>query len=290
MPFQEPIPAPTAAATGSGRSILLTLAAIVVIAAGVREAAGIITPILAAAFISMIAILPLTLLQGKLGVPRWLALLIVLLLTMGGALGLGYYLSQSAASIKPLLPEYERRIDELLLTGLESLQQRGVDIDPDRLLREAHAWKITDFADVILISMAKVLQNFLFVLLVSAFIIAEASSFPTKMRVAFPHAMQSSGLGNVADKIRSFLVVITQLNVVLAVINWIACISTAGVSLLLWRWCRASPAFSSAASCSRRCLVRGWDFRHSWCCSRWWCGVTYWESPECSLQFRSPSS
>ncbi|PHX78462.1 MAG: hypothetical protein CK544_02725, partial [Planctomycetaceae bacterium] len=95
MPFQEPIPAPTAAATGSGRSILLTLAAIVVIAAGVREAAGIITPILAAAFISMIAILPLTLLQGKLGVPRWLALLIVLLLTMGGALGLGYYLSQS---------------------------------------------------------------------------------------------------------------------------------------------------------------------------------------------------
>jgi len=43
--------------------------------------------------------------------------------------------------------------------------------------------------------------------------------------VAFPHAMQSSGLGNVADKIRSFLVVITQLNVVLAVINWIACIS-----------------------------------------------------------------
>ena len=225
MPFQEPIPAPTAPATGTGRSILLTLAAIVVIAAGVREAAGIITPILAAAFISMIAILPLTLLQGKLGVPRWLALLIVLLLTMGGALGLGYYLSQSAASIKPLLPEYERRIDELLLTGLESLQQRGVDIDPDRLLREAHAWKITDFADVILISMAKVLQNFLFVLLVSAFIIAEASSFPTKMRVAFPHAMQSSGLGNVADKIRSFLVVITQLNVVLAVINWIACIS-----------------------------------------------------------------
>jgi len=225
MPFQEPTPAPAAPAAGSGLSILVTLAAIVVVAAGIREAAGVITPILAAAFISMIAILPLALLQGKLGVPRWLALLIVLLLTIGGALGLGYYLSQSAASIKPLLPEYEQRIDTLLLSGLESLKQRGVDIDPERLLREAHAWKIADFADVILLSMAKVLQNFLFVLLVSAFIIAEASSFPAKMRVAFPHAMQSSGLGNVVDKIRSFLVVITQLNVVLAVINGIACVS-----------------------------------------------------------------
>jgi predicted PurR-regulated permease PerM len=242
MPFQpSPSPAPAGAAPdqqqphqqrGRGLSILLTLASIVVVAAGVREAATVITPILAAAFIAMIAILPLALLQGKLGLPRWLALLIVLALTIGGALGIGYYLSQSAAAIKPLLPEYEARIDGFILDGLEALKARGVEVDPERVLAEAHNWKIADFADVIVLSLAKVLQNFLFVLMVSAFIIAEASSFPAKMRVAFPGAMSNSGLASIADKIRSFLVVITQLNVVMAVINWVACMAL-GVPFLL---------------------------------------------------------
>ena len=226
MPFQDEATtaAPPERARGRGFATLMTLAAIVVVAAGVREAASIITPILAAAFISMIAILPLALLQGKLGVPRWIALLIVLALTLGGALGIGYYLGQQVSAFKPLLPEYERRLDGLLLQGLEALRDRGVEIDVERVMHEAHAWQLSDFADVIVLSVAKVLQNLTFVLLVSAFIIAEASSFPAKMRVAFPRAMSGGGLGGVADKIRSFLVVITQLNVVLAAINWIACL------------------------------------------------------------------
>ena len=37
--------------------------------------------------------------------------------------------------------------------------------------------------------------------------------------------MSGSGLNSVADKVRTFLVVITQLNVVLAVINWVACVA-----------------------------------------------------------------
>ena len=231
MPFSDLAQtSPTAPGTqpqtrGRGLSILLTLTCIVIVAAGIREASTIITPILAAAFISMIAILPLGLLQGKLGLPRWIALLSVLALTIGGALGIGYYLSQSASDIKPLLPEYERRIDGFILEGLGALKERGVDIDPERILAEAHNWKIADFADVIVLSLAKVLQNFFFVLLVSAFIIAEASSFPAKMRVAFPTAMRSAGLSNVVDKIRSFLVVITELNLVMAAVNWVACMA-----------------------------------------------------------------
>jgi predicted PurR-regulated permease PerM len=229
MPFQDAgspssTPAPSATpARGRGAGILLVLACIVVVAAGVREAASILTPILAAAFIAMIAILPLAFLQGRLGLPRWLSLVIVLAMTIGGALGIGFYLSQSAAAIKPLLPEYEARIDGFILEALNAMKSRGIDVDPQKVLAEAHNWKVADFADVIVLSLAKVLQNFLFVLLVSAFIIAEASSFPEKLRIAFPSAMRGAGLGSVADKIRSFLVVITELNLVMAAVNWVAC-------------------------------------------------------------------
>lgn len=229
MPFAQPttpsLPPANAPARGRGLSILLTAAAIVVVAAGVREAASIISPILAAAFISMIAILPLALLQGKLGVPRWLALLIVLALTLGGALGIGFYLNQSIAQLTPMLPEYQARVDALMLSGLEAIRERGVDLDVERIMTSAHSWKLRDFADVIVVGLAKTLQNLVFVLLVTAFIIAEASSVPEKLRIAFPNAMQGPGLGGVADKVRSFLVVITQLNVVLAVINYAACLA-----------------------------------------------------------------
>ena len=216
---------PNAPARGRGLAILLTAASIVVIAAGVREAAGIISPILAAAFISMIAILPLAFLQGKLGAPRWLALLIVLAMTVGGALGIGFYLNTSIAQLTPMLPEYQSRIDALMISGLEAVRDRGIDLDVDRIMAEAHGWKLRDFADVIVVGLAKTLQNLLFVLLLSAFIIAEASSVPEKLRIAFPNAMRGPGLGSVADKVRSFLVVITQLNVVLAVVNYVVCLA-----------------------------------------------------------------
>jgi predicted PurR-regulated permease PerM len=86
-----------------------------------------------------------------------------------------------------------------------------------------HSWKISDFAEVIFKALAAVLQNFFFVLMVSAFIIAEASALPVKMATAFPNVSKDGALTGVADKIRSFLVVITQLNVLQAAINWIAC-------------------------------------------------------------------
>ncbi|MFM8699746.1 MAG: hypothetical protein ACKOF7_14060, partial [Phycisphaerales bacterium] len=56
----------------------------------------------------------------------------------------------------------------------------------------------------------------MFVLLVSAFIIAEASSVPMKFKVAFPNAASNSALATVTDKVKSFVIVITELNVALA--------------------------------------------------------------------------
>ena len=232
MPFQPSPNTPSAATTpgavqaprARGLQILLTIAAIVVIGAGVRATSGIITPILAAAFISMIAILPLGLLQGRLGLPRWLALLIVLVLTIGGALGIGYYLSQSAAAIQPLLPEYQARLDELVLGALDTLKAKGVDVDPAKAIEALHSWKLSDFADVIVLQAARLLQDLVFVLLVSAFIIAEASSLPMKFRVAFPNAASNSALASVADKVKSFVIVITELNIALAAINYAACV------------------------------------------------------------------
>ncbi|MFO0963913.1 MAG: AI-2E family transporter [Phycisphaerales bacterium] len=211
--------------SGRGLSILLMFACIVVVAAGVRSASSIITPILAAAFISMLAILPLSLLQRRLRLPRWLALLVVLGATIVVTLGTGYYLGQSVASISPELPVYERQLKTLVLDALNAAKERGLDIEPEKIIASITDWKLADFADIIFRSLATVLQNFFFVLLVSAFIIAEASAFPEKMAAAFPNATRAGAFGGVSEKIRSFLVVITQLNLAQAIVNYIACIS-----------------------------------------------------------------
>ena len=231
MPFQPnstppsaPLPGMPPAPRARGLQVLLTIAAVIVIGAGIRATSGIITPILAAAFISMLAILPLGLLQGRLGVPRWIALLIVLVLTIGGALGLGYYLSQSAAALQPMLPTYQVRLDELVLGALETMKSKGIAIDPQKAMDAMHSWKLSDFADVIVLQAARLLQDLVFVLLVSAFIIAEASSVPMKFKVAFPNAASNPALATVTDKVKSFVIVITELNIALAAVNYAACI------------------------------------------------------------------
>ncbi len=55
-----------------GGSVLLTLAAFVVVCAGVREAANIIVPVLAALFVATVALPPIVALQRR-GAPLWLA-------------------------------------------------------------------------------------------------------------------------------------------------------------------------------------------------------------------------
>lgn len=223
-PSSKPSPQANQPLIGRGLSILLMAASIVVLAAGLREVQSIVVSVLAAVFISMIAVPILLLLQRKLRIPRWLSLLLVVTLTVAAVMGLGYLLAQSIAQVKPMLPVYQQNFEALVRQAVTSLNERGMTMSPDEAVARLKDWKVTDYATEILLAVATGLQNSMLVLLLTAFILAEASQLPEKLRIAFPNMPESSGLSGVADKVRAYLVVVTQLNLFMGFATYIACV------------------------------------------------------------------
>lgn len=209
---------------GKGLSILLIMSAIVVLAAGLRAVQSIVVPLLAAGFIAMLALPLLVLLQRTLRIPRWLSLLLVVGFTIGAVLGLGYLLASPIAQVKDQMPQYQARFEQLMLDAGAALKARGVDVDAEAAIARMHDWKITDYATEILSATVTALQNSVLILLVTAFILAEASTLPDKIRVALPRASVTGGLTSVGDKVRSYLAVVTQLNVLMGFMTYIAAV------------------------------------------------------------------
>jgi predicted PurR-regulated permease PerM len=200
-------------------------AAIVIICAGLRAIQEIVVPLLAAGFIAMLAIPLLVVLQRRLGIPRWLSLLLVVLVTIGAVTGLGFLLAQSIAQVQPNLPQYQAQFEAMGVEALDKLRDLGINWTREEAIVHMRDWSIANLAGGILAGFGKLLQSTVLVVLITAFILAEASTLPDKILVAFPAASGSGGLRGVADKVRTYLMVVTQLNILMGIMTYIACLA-----------------------------------------------------------------
>jgi predicted PurR-regulated permease PerM len=199
-------------------------ASIAILVAGLYLVRNIVVPLLAAAFIAMLAIPLLVLLQRKLGIPRWLSLILVLTVTIGVVLGMGYLLAQSVAQVQPELPGYQLRFETMVREAIAGLQARGLNLSTEEAIARMQEWSITNIATNLIGAVATGLQSTMLVVLVTAFILAEASTLPDKIRVALPAMTKAGGLQAVSDKVRTYLVVVTQLNILMGIATYIACL------------------------------------------------------------------
>lgn len=216
---------PTNNPLGRGLAILIMAAAIVIICAGLRAIQEIVVPLLAAGFIAMLAIPLLVVLQRRLGIPRWLSLLLVVLVTIGAVTGLGFLLAQSIAQVQPNLPQYQAQFEAMGVEALDKLRDVGINWTREEAIVHMRDWSIANLAGGILAGFGKLLQSTVLVVLITAFILAEASTLPDKVLVAFPAASGSGGLRSVADKVRTYLMVVTQLNILMGIVTYIACLA-----------------------------------------------------------------
>ena len=156
---------------------LLVTAALVVVIAGIKAAEQIAVPFLLAAFIATIAATPVFWLN-RFRVPVGIAIAVVGLGLVALLIGVGAVVAQSAADFQQQLPGYQRTLG----TQLEGLQAwlagLGVDLSSDVL----DAGQALNFAGDALLTLGNMLSNGFLILLTVLFILAEASSFPRKLR------------------------------------------------------------------------------------------------------------
>ncbi len=187
--------------------LLLSAAAFVVVVAGMRAAAGILVPFFLAVFLAILCTGPLAGLQ-RIGVPRWLAVTIVVLALIGFGTGVTTLLGTSILDFTRSLPLYQRRLEaqiEALLTWLRSL---GMDVSGDFLLAYFELGRILQVVGTILTGLRGVLTNTVLILVTVIFILIEMYSFPAKLHAAFGDIDGTSAYGafsQLAHDVRRYL-------------------------------------------------------------------------------------
>jgi len=163
-----------------GRAIVL-IAALVVVAAGIKAASDVLVPFLMAAFIATIAAPPVFWLERR-GVPEWLAISGVMIGIVGALTGITALLVRSGTAFTQRMPFYQERVTDLIREAARWLSDLGLDVGPELAVSYFNPGMALDLAGNLLRSLGGVLSDGFFILLTVIFILAEASSIPRKLR------------------------------------------------------------------------------------------------------------
>ncbi len=161
--------------------IIITIAAIVIVVAGMRASTDILVPFLLAIFISVISAAPLFWLQRK-GFPTWLALITVILGILIVGFLMAWLVGSSVKDFSNNLPVYEEKL-KLQTTGIIAwLGKIGIDISDLGITEMFNPGAAMKLVASMLNSLGNLLTNGFLILMTAIFILLEATSIPAKLR------------------------------------------------------------------------------------------------------------
>ena len=165
---------------GTARIAIVT-AAVVIIIAGMREAATIIVPFLVAIFIAIIGTSPVFWLKKR-GVPSFLSILLVVLVILGIGFAITAVLGTSLNNFSQELPFYQQRLQQQMTDLVSWLEIRGIHLSSSQLKEIVNPGAVMQLVATLLAGLGSVLTNTFLIMIVVIFILLEVSSFPAKLR------------------------------------------------------------------------------------------------------------
>ncbi len=165
----------------SAPSFLLAAAAFVVVVAGMRAAETILIPFLLSVFLAVISAPPLLWMEAR-GVPKALALLVVIAGVVGILSVMVAIIGGALDGFTRNLPAYQASLQQLLSTVLRWLDELGLTISREHALRYLNPDAVFRLTVSALNGLGGVLGNVFLIFLTVLFILLEAGSFPLKLR------------------------------------------------------------------------------------------------------------
>lgn len=203
---------------------LLTCAAVVIIIAGMRAAAPLLTPFLLALFLAVIAAPPLYFLHHR-GLPSWAALLLVIFVLVAVLVVLGAIIGGSLNDFSVHLPEYEQKLRDQVKDFLLWLQGMGIVIPAEAFRNLLDPARAMNFAGQILSSLGGLLANAFLILLTVIFLLFEASQLPAKLKMV---------LDNPRPALKQLQAISANINNYMAIKLATSLVTGFGIGLWLW--------------------------------------------------------
>lgn len=201
---------------------LLITAAFVIVVLGIQVAAPVLTTVLLAVFIAVVATPPLGWLRRQ-GAPKWAALFLVVfvLLDIGSLIAL--VATGAVEGFRDSLPTYQERLVLLMQELGDWLERVGVPNSNEAIPDILDPNLAMALARKFLSNVGGVVADGLLVLLIVVFILLDAPGLPAKLKVAFKTTPETDA----------------RLDKVLAAINrymFIKCLASLATGVLIWLW------------------------------------------------------
>jgi predicted PurR-regulated permease PerM len=196
---------------------VLTLAALVIVIAGLRAAGGFFLPLLAALFLAVVSTPVLAWLE-RVRVPRVLAIVLTLLLDVALLAGIVALVGSSLSGFNEAVPRYQTAIEELVRSSVAGLRARGLPIEDEELTALGDPGWILRVVGDLLRELTAIVSNALLVVLLVAFMLFELAPARAKLSILLggPHA-HLEALAATTGKVQRYLVVKTLLSAITGV-------------------------------------------------------------------------
>jgi AI-2 transport protein TqsA len=177
----------------NGLRFLLSAASLVIIVAGLRGARPILVPLALALFVAVVS-LPLLNFARRKGTPTFLAILFVVLIDATALFMFGWLVTRVSVEITNELPAYLARLQEIQDSLIAWFAARGVEVEEFTAIwfpgEAADAGNglpdlqvLFGYATTVFREATNLLAMTFLVILIFIFMLAEASSFPRKIRL-----------------------------------------------------------------------------------------------------------
>lgn len=203
------------------RSVMVSLAAFVVVIAGVMASASIITPFLLALFLAIISMQPIMWLNNR-GVNHTIAVIIVLTLSLAVVVGVGAVLGNSINNFAQDAPMYASRLRAIGHDIIVALQNRGLKIAQFDLESNLDPAEVLNYTANILTEFGAIMSNAFLIFFIVLFLLLERASIRLKAEViADSYNNNLSVMTSIIDSVRSYLGLKTLISLATGVFIWL---------------------------------------------------------------------
>jgi AI-2 transport protein TqsA len=193
-------------------TLLISVASVIVIIAGLRTAQPIIVPFILSIFIAMICAGPMFWLKSK-KLSTATSIAIIILCVIGVGYSVGYLFGSSLKDFSNSLPQYQESFTKLSDETSALIAKLGITLPEGALLKYLNPGSVMNLVTNVLSELSGVLANAVLILMAVIFMLIEASSFPEKLRKTFGNSVKkNSGLSKFSDSIKRYMAIKTGIS------------------------------------------------------------------------------
>ncbi len=209
---------------GFGSQSLLTLAALVIIIAGLRQADTLLPPFLVAVLLSVL-VAPVVLWLEKKRLPAPLAVTVALVFVFAALAAFGALLTTAFVGYEEALPGYSAAMTNRTASALAWSREHGVPIDSSQIAAVLNPESFVELSMNFLSGLVGAASNTALVLLTMMFVLLEATTFPKKIR---------SAIEDPNDDLGQWKSMLVEIQRYLAIKTVVSLVTGATATLLLW--------------------------------------------------------